>query len=299
MASGAAGLLRRLAQRLDGWALLLDAGGTVQHAAPAGAERRGAWLATELERFRDLSTPVSATLSVENDQIAVQSLRLGRRTGGFLAVGSPERLNRDQRTVLNTAVSLLTLMLAQTNALRAAESQLRTTILELLVDGELDRAARWPAGCGAGCRPIRCGCCWPPDRRAAATTWPSCWTARSVPGRNLGAPGERVLHAEIGDRLAVVYPAAGRLRSRVLAAAAGTAGVTAGESTEARAAELARARREAEQALAAGIRADRRLTCVRRHRRVRPAQPAGRADGRRVRRIAAAAAARARPVRPR
>ena len=142
VASGAAGLLRRLAERLDGWALMLDAAGTVQHAAPAGAERRAAWLATELERFRDLSTPVSATLSVEDDQIAVQSLRLGRRTGGFLAVGSPVRLNREQRTVLNTAASLLTLMLAQTGALRAAESQLRTAIFELLLEGDLQRAAR-------------------------------------------------------------------------------------------------------------------------------------------------------------
>ena len=70
-----------------------------------------------------------------------------------------------------------------------------------------------------------------------------------------------MLHAELADRLAVVYPAAGRLRGRVLAAAAGTAGVVAGESTEAGSAELGRALREAEQALAAGIRSGARLTC--------------------------------------
>ena len=40
VAGGASGLIRRLAQRLDGWALLLDAGGAVQHAAPTGADRR-------------------------------------------------------------------------------------------------------------------------------------------------------------------------------------------------------------------------------------------------------------------
>jgi purine catabolism regulator len=70
-----------------------------------------------------------------------------------------------------------------------------------------------------------------------------------------------VLHAEVADRLAVVYPAAGRLRGRVLAAVAGTAGVVAGESTEAGSVELARALREAEQALAAGIRSGAPLTC--------------------------------------
>ena len=228
VSSGAAGLLRRLAERLDGWALMLDAAGTVQHAAPAGAERRAAWLATELERFRDLSTPVSATLSVENDQIAVQSLRLGRRTAGFLAVGSPVRLNREQRTVLNTAASLLTLILAQTSALRAAESQLRTAVFELLLEGDVNRAARLVGGLGGGmpADPVRLllatGSSRSRDDLAELldlTIGPR--------GRNPAAAGERVLHAAVGDRLAVLYPAAGRLRSRVLAAAAGVPGVTA------------------------------------------------------------------------
>src|SRR5439155_5302893 len=35
--SGAAGLVRRLAERLGGWAVLLDAAGSVEHGAPAGA----------------------------------------------------------------------------------------------------------------------------------------------------------------------------------------------------------------------------------------------------------------------
>ncbi|HVH23992.1 MAG TPA: PucR family transcriptional regulator [Pseudonocardia sp.] len=221
VSSGAAGLLRRLAERLDGWALMLDPAGTVQHAAPAGAERRAAWLATELERFRDLSTPVSATLSVEDDQIAVQSLRLGRRTGGFLAVGSPVRLNREQRTVLNTAASLLTLMLAQTSALRAAEAQLRTAIFELLLEGDLDRAARLAGGLGGGlpADPVRL-------LLAAGTGRSRDDLAELLDltigprARNLASAGGRVLHAAVGDRLAVLYPAAGRPRSRVLAAAA-------------------------------------------------------------------------------
>jgi PucR family transcriptional regulator, purine catabolism regulatory protein len=262
VASGTAGLLRRLAERLDGWALLLDAGGAVSQAAPAGAGRRGAWLATELERFRDLSTPVSATLSVEDDQIAVQSLRLGRHTRGFLAVGSPQRLNREQRTVVNTAASLLTLMLAQTTALRVAESQLRTAVVELLVDGEPARASKLAAGLWGGlpADPVRLllaiGTSDSRDDLAELLD-----RSTGIRGRTRTAPADRVLHAELADRLAVVYPAAGRLRGRVLAAATGTAGVVAGESTEAGSAELGRALREAEQALAAGIRSGARLTC--------------------------------------
>ncbi len=142
VSSGAAGLVRRLAERLDGWALMLDAAGSIEHAAPAGAARQGPWLAQELERLRDVATPVSVTLSVDGDQIVVQSLRPGHRTRGFLAVGISHRPTQEQRNVLNTAVSLLTLMLAQATALRAAESHLRTTIFDLLVGGELDRADR-------------------------------------------------------------------------------------------------------------------------------------------------------------
>ena len=193
VASGTAGLLRRLAERLDGWALLLDAGGAVSQAAPAGAGRRGAWLATELERFRDLSTPVSATLSVEDDQIAVQSLRLGRHTRGFLAVGSPQRLNREQRTVVNTAASLLTLMLAQTSALRVAESQLRTAVLELLVDGEPARASKLAAGLWGGlpADPVRLLLAAGPQRqprRPGRAAGPQHRDARADPDRT-GGPG--------------------------------------------------------------------------------------------------------------
>jgi PucR family transcriptional regulator, purine catabolism regulatory protein len=261
VAGGASGLIRRLAERLDGWALLLDAGGAVQHAAPTGADRRAAWLGTELERFRDLSSPVSATLSVENEQIAVQSLRLGRRTGGFLAVGSPQRLSREQRTVLNTAVSLLTLMLAQASTLQQAESHLRTAIFELLVGGEVGRAAKLAGGLWGGlpADPVRL-LLVTGSTRGRDDLVENFERTAGARGRSGATSGERLFYAEVDDRLVVVYPARGRLRSRVLAAVAGPAGLTAGESTEATSTAMARAHREAEQALAAGIRANRRLT---------------------------------------
>ena len=162
--------------------------------------------------------------------------------------------------MLNTAASLLTLMLAQTGALRAAESSLRTAVFELLADGELDRAAKLAGLCGGlPAEPVRvllvAGSARGRDDLAdllERTTGPL--------GRPASDPGERVLYAEVGDRLAVVYPGAGRRRRRVLAGLAGITEVVAGESTEARSSELARARREAEQALDAGLRIGRRLT---------------------------------------
>ena len=70
-----------------------------------------------------------------------------------------------------------------------------------------------------------------------------------------------MLHAEVGDRLAVVYPA-GRAAAQPGAGRRGRhrRGDRGGVHRGRRSAELARALREAEQALAAGMRADRRLT---------------------------------------
>jgi hypothetical protein len=72
------------------------------------------------------------------------------------------------------------------------------------------------------------------------------------------AAGERVFVAPVADRAAVVYAAGGVVRDRVLAAAASHG--TAGESGEVRLADLARANREADQALRAGLRTGRRHT---------------------------------------
>ncbi|WP_232668094.1 PucR family transcriptional regulator [Pseudonocardia sp. TRM90224] len=254
VAAGPAGLVRRIAERLDGWALLLDAAGTVEHAFPAGAARRGGWLATELERFRDLSTPVSATLSVDGDQIVVQSLRIGRRNGGFLAVGSTQRLGQEQRNVLNTAVSLLTLMLAQSTALQTAESHLRTTIFDLLVSGDAERAAKLADDLWGGL-PRE------PVRLLLVAGEPRCRDDLSeIVAAAAATAGERVFRAEVGERLAIVHSAGGRMRQRVLTAAAASEELVVGESSEATIVELHRASREAEQALEAGQRTGRGYT---------------------------------------
>jgi DNA-binding PucR family transcriptional regulator len=253
VSSGAAGLVRRLAERLDGWALLLDAAGSIEHAAPAGAARQGPWLAQELERLRDVATPVSTTLSVDGDQIVVQSLRPGHRTRGFLAVGIAHRPTQEQRNVLNTAVSLLTLMLAQATALRAAESHLRTTIFDLLVGGELDRADRLA-------RDLWGGLPAEPVRMLLVGGRASCRDELMEVVESAGAAaGERVFFAPLPNQAVIVYSAGGRIRGRALAAASAGQLVT-GESAEAGLAELTRAQREADQALQAGRRTGRRYT---------------------------------------
>jgi purine catabolism regulator len=251
--SGAGGLVRRLADRLDGWAVLLDAAGSVEHAAPAGAARQGPWLAKELERLRDYTTPVSTTLSVDGDQIVVQSLRPGHRTRGFLAVGTARRPTREQRDVLNTAVSLLTLMLAQATALRTAEYHLRTTIFDLLVDGETDRAVRLAHDLWGGLPPE-------PLRMLLVGGRPACRDELlEVIDSTAASAGERVFFAQLPEYAVVVCSATGRVRGRALAVASSDR-LVLGESGDAGLADLDRARREAEQALRAGQRTGRRYT---------------------------------------
>jgi PucR family transcriptional regulator, purine catabolism regulatory protein len=254
VASGAAGLVRRLAARLDGWVVLLDAAGSVEHAAPAGAGGQGPWLAQELERLRDVNTPVSTTLSVDGDQIIVQSLRPARRTRGFLAVGTAHRPSAEQRSVLNTAVSLLTLMLAQATAVRSTEAHLRTTIFDMLTNGELDRAGRLATDMWGGlpAEPVRL--------LLAAGTPGLMDELVEVVDAAAATSTELVFFAHLTDRVAIVCPAGGRIRDRILARIEGSASLTAGESGDSRLSDLGRASREAEQALIVGQRTDRRHT---------------------------------------
>jgi PucR family transcriptional regulator, purine catabolism regulatory protein len=254
VASGAEGLVRRIAELLDGWVVLLDAAGSVKHAAPAGAARQGPWLAQELKRLRDVANPVSATLSVDGDQIVVQSLRPGRRTSGFLAVGTAHRPTPEQRNVINAAVALLTLMLAQATALRTAESRLRTTIFDLLTSGELDRAARLADDLWDGLprEPVRLLLVAGPRSGRADLV--------EIVDATATAEGERVFFANVADRVVITYSAGGHLRNRILAVARESGPLTLGESSEAELGDLARAHYEADQALHAGLRAGRRYT---------------------------------------
>jgi purine catabolism regulator len=254
IAAGAGGVVRRLAERLDGWAMLLDAAGSVVHAAPAGAARQAPWLVQELERLRDVATPVSTTLSVDGDQIVVQSLRPERRTRGFLAIGIASRPTAEQRNVLNTAVSLLTLALAQASALRTAEAHLRTAIFDLLVNGELNRADRLALDMWGGLPsgPVRMSIV------AGATSALDDLT--DILDATAASSPEQLFFANVADRLAVIYPAKARIREKVLASAGASAALTVGESTDTELTDIGRAYREAEQALGVGIRNHRQHT---------------------------------------
>ncbi len=139
--SGPAGVVRRLAQLLDGWVLLLDGAGGVVHAAPAAAMRQVTALSGELTRLRARRGPVSSSFSIAGEQVSVQAL--GSRLRAFLAVGRPTRLGRADLHILNSAAALLSLVLTRSPAQDAARRQLRTGLLRLILAGHSE-VARGP-----------------------------------------------------------------------------------------------------------------------------------------------------------
>ncbi|WP_439674889.1 PucR family transcriptional regulator [Embleya sp. MST-111070] len=135
---GAATLIRRLAGRLDGWAALYDADGTLRQVAPAAARPRTEALRADIDKLRRMPAPSSASLQEDEDggRVVVQSLGAERRISGFLAVGTDRPARTADRQTLGTAASLLTLALEQSRAGADAGARMRTALLRLLLTGE-------------------------------------------------------------------------------------------------------------------------------------------------------------------
>lgn len=133
---GANAVVRQLARRLGGWALLLDTRGSVR----AGSAELAEALRPELAKLRAGSIPASSTFELDGAEVAVQSLGTGQRVRGFLAFGRPDRLSPTDQHVLNTAASLLTVGFERSHALDAAHRRLRTGLLRLMLAGESELA---------------------------------------------------------------------------------------------------------------------------------------------------------------
>ncbi|MFE1169856.1 PucR family transcriptional regulator [Nocardiopsis sp. NPDC058789] len=109
--TGAPAVVERLARELGGWVLLLSPDGAVRHAAPASAAARAPGLADELARLRGAGPRASVSVASEGDRVSVQPLATSGRARGFLAVGGVRVSGSDDRTLVNAAVSLLSLEL--------------------------------------------------------------------------------------------------------------------------------------------------------------------------------------------
>ncbi|TYB61498.1 PucR family transcriptional regulator [Nonomuraea sp. PA05] len=147
-------VIDRLAREVGGWAALLEETGEVRHATRgANTGAVAAELSRRLGRSADSAAPggspqagsggrmpSSLALSAPGEHIVVQPLGGGARPRGFFAVGAPHAFTPVTHTVVNAAGSLLTLAMEQGRAQLAAERRLRTAVLELLLEGEGERA---------------------------------------------------------------------------------------------------------------------------------------------------------------
>ncbi|MDA8370773.1 MAG: PucR family transcriptional regulator [Nocardiopsaceae bacterium] len=130
---GAEYVVDRLAGQLGGWVLLFTADGTLRHAVPAAAAARAGPLTAEVRRLRAAKQRASASVAAEGEAVALQPLGVGGRIQGFLAVGGAQRLGAEERTLVNAAISLLSLELERTAAERTAK--LRGGLLNALLGG--------------------------------------------------------------------------------------------------------------------------------------------------------------------
>ncbi|MDE3720936.1 PucR family transcriptional regulator [Nocardiopsis sp. N85] len=109
--SGAGAIVDRLARDLGARVLLLSADGSLDHAAPVGADRHPTDLTEGLDRLKTAGPRASMAITVGDEHVWAQPLATGRRVRGFLVVGAGGRLGPEQRTLVNAAVSLLSLEL--------------------------------------------------------------------------------------------------------------------------------------------------------------------------------------------
>jgi len=139
-ADGPGSLVRQVSKVLNCWALLLDAGGSVLHAAPTTARRRRRALDEDLDRLWTARPPASAATTLGDDTVVIQSLGAGGVVRGFLAAGRSTPWTAQDHHVLNTAASLLTLGREQSRRLDEAHRRLRVGAWKLLLAGELEAA---------------------------------------------------------------------------------------------------------------------------------------------------------------
>jgi len=249
---GALAVVTRLAKHVGGFALVLDASGTVVHASPASAATRATDLAGEIARLRPKGLLASAVVSGADDYVVIQPLGVRGRARGFLAVGAPGPLRASDQAVVNLAVSLLSLSLARSEGRTSAERGVRAAALRLLLDGRAAELPLEPLGWSAlRGGPVRVLVVRPAGTDPTAISAAEDRLAEALPGSAVAAG----LAAEDPSAVVVVAPSGLAVEGAWVAAEDGdvVAGVGVGDGAEVDDAHgLARSWARARRALAAG-----------------------------------------------
>ncbi|GAA4093457.1 PucR family transcriptional regulator [Nocardioides kongjuensis] len=141
----AASLLSRLARWLDGWAVLLDATGSVDLVHPPSLGEELRVLEAEVARLDVAGVHSSASFPVGDHVAAVFPLAVGNQVVGYLAAGSRGQLDAARRRVVLTAGALLSLDAVRRQQVESALTATRRCVAVLVDLGLVDAARRLAA----------------------------------------------------------------------------------------------------------------------------------------------------------
>jgi purine catabolism regulator len=128
-----AGMLRKLVGLIDGsWVMFLDSAGQPVHSFPKSATDFVPLIGPELSRIRRATGSASGNFTAAGQQFAIFSVGGGARS--YLVVGSARGFDYTDMTVIHSAVTLLTLNIAQISGVNTAA---RATLMESLISGEI------------------------------------------------------------------------------------------------------------------------------------------------------------------
>ncbi|MEW9518122.1 PucR family transcriptional regulator [Streptomyces tubercidicus] len=139
---GAREVTTRLARALGCWVLLLDRSGALRYCAPDTARKHVARVCMDIEQLNITDPQRSAALSIGGDTVVVLPMGVYRHVEGFLVSGRPAPLRPAERSVLSTAVGLLSLDLYRQWDLREGERRARAAVVELAVRGHAELAVQ-------------------------------------------------------------------------------------------------------------------------------------------------------------
>lgn len=140
--------IHELGKQLASWVALYDSRGKLiaRSQQPPATAAESEWMLDEVRSLLQSQTRASKSVSNQSERITLQSLGRRGQLLGVLAVRDAGTLDYAAQSVIGIVVALASLTLEQNSALNEPLEQIRTAVLELLLDSQSDLAQRIAAG---------------------------------------------------------------------------------------------------------------------------------------------------------
>ncbi|MCI2266861.1 PucR family transcriptional regulator [Sediminivirga luteola] len=137
-------ILGELERQLDSWVALFDAAGEPVHLPNLRSAPARSLPALRREVQASLARDVQGLWRIENEELAVTFQTIGRRGSmrGVLAIGRGDPLDIASNELVGSVIGFASVALDHHRSLDAARGSLRSAVLELLLQGSPEAAAR-------------------------------------------------------------------------------------------------------------------------------------------------------------